>query len=246
MKNNNIGADQKVRIKLHDGKSMYGVLRGSLNRPVILMVHGLTGYNQEHIFFNGARFFDKHGISSLRINLYSDENDARCLTNCTLKTHALDITMALRFLRNRGVQQIFALGHSYGGPSIMLANQNLIDGYVMWDSSYKTDFIKLFGAKRINKNLFKIKWHIEFLVCKAMIKYSKNLNWDEIAKKIKKPVLAIYAGKGILQKSTQTYARLIQGPCKLIKIPGATHCFDEDGAEDRLFNETLKWIKQQS
>jgi hypothetical protein len=27
-------------------------------------------------------------------------------------------------------------------------------------------------------------------------------------------------------------------------VANATHCFDEDGAEEKLFRETLRWIKQ--
>jgi len=231
--------EKTVHIKLHDGKQMSGVLRGSVKRPVLLMVHGLTGHNQEHLFFNGARYFDRHGISTLRINLYSDGKDARCLSNCTLKTHAQDVSAALKYLKRHGAKQIFALGHSYGGPSIMLADQKMIDGYILLDSSYKPDFIKLFGAKNLNKKQMKIDWGVEFIVSRAMKKFSDDLDWAAMARKIKKPVLAVYAGKGILQKSTKIYSKTVSGPAKLVGIPGATHCFDEDGAEEKLFHEIL-------
>lgn len=240
-----ISAEKNIRIKLPGNKYMPGCLRGSLKRPVILMVHGLTGHMQEHIFFNGARYFDKHEISSLRINLYSDSEDSgtRCLTDCTLDTHAEDINEALKFLRKNGAGKIFALGHSYGAPSIMLADQNLIDGYILWDASYKPDFIKLFSAKKISKDLYKIDWGVEFLVSRKMKNYSESLDWDAMVKKITKPLLAIYAAKGILKKITAHYASIVQGPTKLIGIPNATHCFDEPGAEEKLFDATIKWIQ---
>lgn len=224
---------------------MPAILRGSLKRPMILMVHGLTGHMNEHIFFNGARYFDKRGISSLRVSLYSDSEDSstRCLTDCTLKTHAEDINAALSYLRKNGAKKVYVLGHSYGGPSIMLADQKLIDGYILLDASYKPDFIKMFGAKKISKNLFKIDWGVEFLVSRKMKDFSEHLDWDAMAKKITKPMLAIYAAKGILKKSTAHYASIAQGPTKLVGIPNATHCFDEPGTEEKLFNATIKWIQ---
>lgn len=43
-------------------KNIYGVLRGgSLSKPLIIFVHGLSGYKNEHIYYNGSRFFEKHG-----------------------------------------------------------------------------------------------------------------------------------------------------------------------------------------
>lgn len=224
---------------------MYAILRGSLARPVILLVHGLTGFNNEHIFYNGARFFDHHGISSLRINLYEDERGARCLTDCTLKTHASDVTDALHYLRMHGVKQVFAAGHSYGGPSIMLADQSLLDGLILWDGSYRAPFFRTIKKNPISKNKFLGKWGMEFAVGKKMIDFNQTLNWNRMAASIKKPLLVICAGKGILERGGREYTKRAQGPAKRVIIPGADHCFNQEGTEEKLFHETLKWIKAQ-
>ncbi|MFA6503503.1 MAG: alpha/beta fold hydrolase [Patescibacteria group bacterium] len=239
--------EKSIRIQLPGDKYLPAILCGNFKRPIILMVHGLTGHMNEHIFFNGARYFDKHGFSSLRVNLYSnsEDNRTRCLTDCTLKTHAEDINRALQYLRRHGARKIHAVGHSFGGPSIMLADQNLIDGYVLWDSSYEPNFIKSFGAKPLSRRLMKINWGVGFIVGRKMKDFSEKLDWDEMARKIKKPLLAIYAGKGILKNTAQTYTNLFKGPSELVGIPGATHCFDEPGTEEKLFTETLKWLKKQ-
>lgn len=33
-------------------------------------------------------------------------------------------------------------------------------------------------------------------------------------------------------------------PKAIVVITNATHCFDEDGAEEELFEETYSWIKR--
>ena len=39
-------------------------------------MHGLTGHMDEHIFYNGARFFEKKSFAAFRFNLYDDQDDA--------------------------------------------------------------------------------------------------------------------------------------------------------------------------
>jgi pimeloyl-ACP methyl ester carboxylesterase len=239
--------EKDLRIPLPDGHMMYARLRGSLNRPVVLLVHGLTGHMDEHLFFNGARAFEKKGISSLRINLYSWEKGARSLTDCTLNTHAKDVNTALAYLCKHGAKKIFAVGHSYGAPSIMLADQKLIDGYILWDGSYELDFKKAEnGGKPLSKKRLVLNWGMEIIAGVKMRDVNNTLDWDAMASDIEKPLLAIYAGDNSLRKGALKYERLAKGPSKAVRIPGAGHTFDEAGTEEKLFEETVKWVKKYS
>ena len=51
--------EEEIKIPLEDKKYLYGILRGHLNKPLVVFVHGFTGYKNEHQFFNAARFFER-------------------------------------------------------------------------------------------------------------------------------------------------------------------------------------------
>lgn len=127
---------------------IYAKQYGGLNNPVVIFVHGLTGHMDEHLFYNGARYFYRRGIPSIRFNLYDWQKSARKLTNCTLNTHAYDLNVVIDYLRKRKVNKIVTIGHSYGGPTILLAHHNTIDAIALWDPSYE-DLFK--GAKYIKE-----------------------------------------------------------------------------------------------
>src|ERR1700722_40745 len=115
--------EKELKIKTPDGKMIYGILRGSLSKPLIIHVHGLAGNMNEAMHYNAARYFEKHGFSSFRFNLYSWEKGGRKLHECTFSTHGKDIDTVLKYLESRGARKIFVVGHSYGWPSILHTKQ---------------------------------------------------------------------------------------------------------------------------
>ncbi len=66
--------EQELRIKIPGTKlKIHGFLRGKKSAPLVVFVHGLTGNMNEHLFFNGARWFEKKGFATFRFNLYDWE-----------------------------------------------------------------------------------------------------------------------------------------------------------------------------
>jgi pimeloyl-ACP methyl ester carboxylesterase len=96
-----------------------GKLRGSWHRPVIVFVHGLCCDMDEHIFYNGARWFERRGYATFRFNLYDWQPGTRKLKDCTIKTQADDLDLVVRYLRKNGAKTVHVVGHSYGGPTIL-------------------------------------------------------------------------------------------------------------------------------
>src|SRR3989344_1336712 len=115
--------EKQLKIKTPDKKVIYGTLRGSLDKPLVIFVHGFTGFKDEHQFFNGARFFEKRGFSSFRFNLYHWEKGARKLEDCTLSLHGEDLDQVVEYFRKKGVKKIFAVGHSFGGLTVLLSKK---------------------------------------------------------------------------------------------------------------------------
>ena len=64
------------------------------------------------------------------------------------------------------------------------------------------------------------------------------------ASEIDIPVKIICAEKWILKKWGEKYYKAAKGPKDFVIIPWASHCFDEEGTEEKLFTETEKRIKR--
>lgn len=238
--------EKESKIPIPDTKlNIHAKQYGSLDQPVVIFVHGLTGHMDEHPFYNGARYFHKQGISSLRFNLYDYEKDARKLTNCTLKTHAHDLDVIIDYLRQKKTKKIFAIGHSYGGPTVLMADHRQLDAIVLWDPSYGDIFDKSDDAKYVKElDAYRIRWGTDVLIGAKMRNEAKELKWDSLTKIITTPLKVISAGKGVLVKERKKYVELTQGPKDHVTIKKAGHNFNEEGTAEELFNESIKWLKK--
>lgn len=236
-----------MSIRIGKRTVVHGRLRDALRQPLVIFVHGLTGNMDEHIFYNGARYFARHGIASYRFNLYDWPDGTRKLHACTLRTHASDLDRVVAYFRSRGVRRIIVVGHSYGGPTILLSRVMDFDGVVLWDPSY--DLKHLWSNSRYIRSLhrYMLRWAYEVLVGKAMVEEARTLHSAELFAAIRSlnaPVKIIAAGKGILVCGCRRYFASAHAPKSFVVIPGAGHNFDEPGAEERLLAETLQWVRR--
>lgn len=237
--------EQQLKLPLPYGKNLYGCLRGNLDNPLIIFVHGFTGHKEEHIFYNGARFFEKQGISSFRFNLYSWQDDARIMENCTLSLHGLDLDVVIDYFRKRAVKKIFVAGHSFGGLTILLSQKQDFNAVILWDTSVDpANVAKSNYVKELDSYYNHFNSAFGFTIGNAMIKENTELKPLTFIRKLQKPVKVIVAGSGELIDGGKKYFQLANKPKDFSIIQNATHCFDEDGTEEKLFEETLKWIKK--
>jgi esterase/lipase len=238
--------EKELKIKAKDGKYIYGRLRGSLKNPLVIFVHGLTGHMDEHSFFNGARFFEKKGFSVLQWNQYDWHKDARKLHEVTLKKQAEDMDFMVEYFRKKGAKKIFVIGHSYGGATILFSKNQDFDAAVLWDSSDRPRKLMSEDLKFIKKaNIYTISWGTAIILGKQMVEEAKKLP-DLFGKmtQFRKPVKIIVAEKGDLVKGGKKYYEVAKMDKDFAIIKNATHLFGEDGTEEKLFSETLKWIKK--
>jgi pimeloyl-ACP methyl ester carboxylesterase len=166
------------------------------------------------------------------------------MTDCGISTHAEDLNAVMKFFRKK-FRKIFVAGHSLGGLTILLSNADLADGIVFWDSSSKPR--GRLGDFNYDKKLKKyvIRWGTECLMSKRMFTEWKNFPSPKKAiAKINRPVKVIVSGRGILQKAGREYYRFAKKPKGFSIIKGASHNFDEEGVAEKLFLETLDFIKK--
>lgn len=239
--------EREVKIKTSDGKNIYGLLRGSARRPVVVFVHGFTGDMNEHIFYNGARFFERHGFSSFRFNLYDWRRGARKLHECTLETHAADIDRVIEYLRRKGARKVFVVGHSYGGPTILMSKKKNYDAVALWDASYGRSVMFLHAkAMRELKAYYEI-WGYGIIIGKKMVEFGKRMTpkkSDALIKTVRVPIKIIVVERGDLVRGGKRYYRAAHPPKAFAIIPGADHNFSFEGNEEALFGETLDWLRE--
>lgn len=238
--------EEEIKIPLKNKKYIYGILRGSLEKPLVIFVHGFTGYKNEHQFFNGARFFEKKEMSTFRFDLYSWKNDARKLEECTLSLHGQDLDTVAEYFRNKGIKKIFVVGHSFGGVSVLLSKKKNFDAAVLWDSSGNKDVrLKAKYIKEIDKYYCQDDTAYGFTISREMYEENNNkLVPSELIKAMNVPIKVIVAGAGIMVDEGMELFKKANEPKAVAVIPNATHCFDENGAEENLFQETYNWFKE--
>ncbi|OIP57334.1 MAG: hypothetical protein COX79_01165 [Candidatus Levybacteria bacterium CG_4_10_14_0_2_um_filter_36_16] len=237
--------EKTIKIPLKNSKNIYGILRGDLSSPLIIFVHGFTGHKNEHQFFNAARFFEDKGFSTFRFDLYGWEEDARKLEDCTLSLHGQDLDRVVDFFRKEGVEKLFVVGHSFGGVTVLLSKKKDFDAMVLWEASDNPSKVtKSKYVTELDKYYVTAEASYGFTIGKEMFEETQTLNPRDLIKKINKPSLVVVAGNGELVDGGKKFFKNANEPKKFVVIPNATHCFDEDGAEENLFQETLAWFNK--
>lgn len=238
--------ERQIKIKTPDNKWIAATQRGSFNKPVIVIVHGLAGNMNEAMHYNAARYFEKHGFSSLRINLYHWLKGYRKLHECTFSTHGQDIDIVLKYLARHGTKKVFLVGHSFGWPSILHTKERNFLAVAGWDGS-KLPYSQKEFAKRIKKPKGRILDEGYLVVMgEQMARDSHAFNSLDAVKRFDRPISFITVNNNVVgnwdnNKKMHAIARVKK---ELVVIKGATHTFIEEGKEEELYAATVRWFKR--
>lgn len=242
--------EKKLKIKVSEKKYIYGRLSGTPRQPLFIVVHGLSGSMDEDFYVNATRWFAEQGYATFRFNLYSAEKDSRQLMTSTLKMHSSDIDTIVRYFHKKKFGKIFLAGHSYGGTSILLSNDQKFDGAVLWDPSYKVSFTKTPHGSPAAKYIKAIKgylmnWGINVVIGKAMADEADTMDWDTLTKNFHAPLKIIVAGKNTLVSGAKHYFKTANHPKDLTIVKDATHYFnDTEDMRGNVFKSSEDWFKK--
>src|SRR3989344_160618 len=226
--------EKELKIRTPDKKIIYAKLRGSLKRPVVVIVHGLTSSILEALYYNAARYFESKGFSVLLFGLYDWRKPGRKLKDCTLKIHGRDIDTIVAYLHRKGAKRIHIIGHSYGAPSILHSRDKRFDTVTFWDGSgdlrflLKGKYIKAIRGRVMNVGC-------DVVIPEKLIRESKRVDVYSLIKKVDVPIKIICAGSGVLMSEGKRMFKVAKKPKSFAIIKGATHNFDEDGVQEKLY-----------
>lgn len=249
--------EETFSIPLGDGKSLYGRINYGddyerYDRAVIFC-HGLTGHMYEHLYMTSRVFFPAQGFDTIRFNFYSDEPDARRITDCDVALHAEDLKKVLAYFDER-YHDLFVVGHSYGGLAILMANAPEIKAASLWDGTF-IPFAEDKGFSEpwvYNKELdeYMVTWApIKRVVGKKFYEETRTFTSERMAsfaQQFTKPAQVIAAGAfpENLPYQEKLFNTLASEDKEFVSINGASHGFNESDTVFDLLENTLNWFER--
>jgi|GEM_PF-1907090 len=238
----------------HDpGLVMTGALRGSLDRPVAMIVHGIEGSAYGGLQLDCARHLDRVGVSSIRLNLYGGGPGTRDrLVNNSLATDVQDIAAATEQLRDQGVKKLSFVATSFGALAV-LKQTNLAEvasAVVLWEPSHGA-----LWAGRDDRSNTAVDLVGDYAIFRKGVGAAHTQasraeqdalgNTTDLAANIGAPLLIVTGDQTPLTPHAQAYHDAAQDPKLLVSIPGADHGFtgeNIDRIRHELYQHTAEWI----
>ena len=210
------------------------------------MVHGMTRDMNDYVIKYGADFFARD-YDVYRFNLYGGQDGARDILECTLADHADDINAVLTHFAG-SYDKAFVIGHSYGGPSVMLANPKNITAVSLWEPTFdlkkwQDEYKNVFHEK---DDSFVVGAGVYTLIGKPLYASARKLDdaaCSKLAKEFTCPVQVVLGGESVLANMPHSYHSFNRhkGSHQVV-IPNAGHCFTEGKTADILLEKTQAWF----
>lgn len=223
-----------------DGHRIYLTMdKVSNSETLVIMVHGLSGSSQEHMFVNWAKFFNQHEYDVCRVDLYAEKEWARTMSETNISEHSDDLILVIKHFEHT-YKKIFLIGHSLWWLVIMRKKLPDVQGAVLWDPSLYPSS-KGVDSFIPDKNMYLLdRW--EDLYISPRMMQERTQDKTEMIAHYYIPTKVISAGRGTLKDQREPIKKDLQFPCEFVVIEWASHCFDEEGTEENLFKETLNRI----
>jgi pimeloyl-ACP methyl ester carboxylesterase len=236
--------EKEVKIKTKDKHVIYGSLTTAkkASSKLVIFCHGFTGNRNEHIHFNGAKYFTGKGYDTFRFDFYSSEKKARHFEDTFIGQHGADITTVVSHFKST-YKKIYLIGHSFGGTSLLFASHTNVNALVFWDASYfsKEEAKKEFKIDT-KTGLYLMDFGVRTIIGKKFIdELHRFPDCGQLISSVQVPVKCIGAGKG---KDAKKYFAKANQPKAISIITSADQNFNTFSDEVKLFEETYNWLKQ--
>jgi len=235
--------ETQIKIPSNDGHLIYGTLNhiDKQSKKLIIFVHGLSDNQHHRLVFNAARYFKTKGFHTFRPSLYTEEDKGRVLEDCSIGTFVEDINSVIYYFREK-YDKIYLVCHSLGFV-VLDCDTDDIERIALWDPSLslKKDRIDTLRYEPKIQAYF-INWGISFIIGKQLKIDWENINDARLLKHVNKPLCILMAENSNLKIGWKGNLKYLDVEHRYKEIKGASHGFVEEGAEEKLFEETLKWF----
>ncbi len=244
--------EKQIAIPIENSKlHINGVLRGAWDQPLVILIHGLACDSRGLLPFLLSKLLHEHGFATLRVNMYDHTDDTRDMIDCTMDTHAEDLNRIVAYAQSHQSPQIFAVGHSYGGLTILSSTAGL-DGAVLLEPSHFKCSMELDESikpkrKEVTQKIVAYENGAGYIDPLPMVHERKQkaaLAEETLAQKAY-PLLFIAAENCTLLPYIQKYHQVANQPKKLYIAEGASHNLtDTDEIMLGVFQQTLTWLSE--
>lgn len=221
--------------------------------PLVIVIHGFTGHMEERHIIAVAEMLNSIGFATLRVDMYGHGNSEGKFENHTLYKWLTNALTVIDYARSLDfVTDLYLCGHSQGGMTVMMAGamkHDVIKGLIplspAWmipeyarkgtllgrdfDPDYIPEMIHGFGEKSqsLGGNYLRV---------------AQTIHVEDAIDRFDGPVLIVHGDAdeavpveyGI--KAAERYK-----DCKLVIIPGDTHCYDHH--LDQVLDAVKEWMQ---
>ena len=235
---------QLVEIPLPDGKVSYSLLNRADSDDFVIFLHSLASHTARTLPYLFAYHLQAHGFNVLRLGQYDHRDHGRKLVDCTMAIHAQDLNTAISYVHTTyNPKRIHVVGHSFGGPTILLAKPKAISA-ILLDPSHPSR--NPFRDARYIKELdlyVKSSSGLDYHIGPAMVKEAESWNHTDLTAGYSLPTLIISAGASPLMEVAPAYLAGLQADVKQTIIEGADHTFSAPVFINPLLHECVAWLK---
>jgi len=244
---------EKVFFKNSRNLRLVGDFYSSASKPVIIMCHGFTGDKSESgRFETAAEAFNKNGYNVLNFDFSgSGESDDDSLT---VAKQVDDLESAIKYIQNKGMNNIALLGLSLGGLVSLKVYNKQIKTMVLWapvtdkinyswDKRYSKQELEELGEKgyiTLTKNR---KWRAKMIIDRQMLKDREEVDQESLCSRIKCPVLIVHGDRDdrVPLQDSKNAIKYLPRKSKLEIIKGADHQFQDKLGE--FIDLSVSWFK---
>ena len=221
--------------------------------PLVIVIHGFTGHMEERHITAVAETLNSIGFATLRVDMYGHGNSEGKFENHTLYKWLTNALTVIDYARSLDfVTDLYLCGHSQGGMTVMLAGamkHDVIKGLIplspAWmipegarkgtllgqdfDPDHIPETLHGYGEKSLNLG-------------GNYVRVAQTIHVEEAIDRFDGPVLIVHGDAdeavpveyGI--KAAERYK-----DCKLVIIPGDTHCYDHH--LDQVLDAVKEWMQ---
>jgi alpha-beta hydrolase superfamily lysophospholipase len=248
--------EDEWKIDTPDGFKIYGITNMAADTPsdkCLVLVHGLTGSILNYLQKAASNFFVTKGYDVIRFSLYSFQGDARRLSQATLGTHAADLNQVIDEKASH-YSKLFIAGHSYGGPTIMVAQPKNARALSLWDPSFDISNIigkdlkrrKVDGGYIVDSG---VEWFAGPDVINEMTQKYDSEECLSLSKSLSQtPIQVLHAKSDATIYWKEKYSWHSAGHPENERhfIKGADHCFHRGNTLDEVLDLTHQWFEKWS